>query len=160
MKDSETAQTPPPLAGGGRGEGAKRETLLSHARALRRDATPAERLLWQALRNHAVHGLKFRRQVPLGPYIADFYCSSVRLVIEVDSVSHIDPPGDAVRDAWMAEYGIRVVRIANRDVFRNLDGVLIAIGELARMPPPPNPLPQGEGGSPTPSYPSTIYLHV
>jgi hypothetical protein len=65
--------SPPPLAGGGRGEGAPGASLLSHARALRRDATPAERRLWQGLRRHQVGGLKFRRQVPLGPYIADFY---------------------------------------------------------------------------------------
>ena len=50
-----------------------------------------------------------------------------------------------MRDAWMAKHNIRVVRISNRDVLRNLEGLLIAIGELARTPPPPNPLPQGEG---------------
>jgi BirA family biotin operon repressor/biotin-[acetyl-CoA-carboxylase] ligase len=156
--------TPPPVGGGGGGVGAEHETLLSHARSLRRATTPAERLLWQWLRNRAIHGLKFRRQVPLGPYIADFYCPSARLDIEVDGASHIDAPGDAVRDAWMAEQGIGVMRIANRDVFSNLEGVLIAIGEIARMPPPPNPLPQGEGGSEIetqPSHPpSPIYLHV
>jgi very-short-patch-repair endonuclease len=145
--------TPPPLAGGGRGEG----SLLSRARALRRDATPAERLLWQGLRNRAIGGLKFRRQVPLGPYIADFYCASAKMVIEVDGVSHIDPRSDAVRDARMAEHGIRVVRVANRDVLANLEGTLIAIREIAATSPPPNPLPQGEGGS---SYGEAIYLHV
>jgi very-short-patch-repair endonuclease len=156
---------PPPLAGGGRGEGASRATLLSPARALRRDATPAERRLWQGLRRHQVGGLKFRRQVPLGPYIADFYCASARLVIEVDGISHIDPHTDAIRDAWMAQHGIRVVRVANRDVLANLEGTLIAIGEIAVKPPPPAPLPQGEGesassSSSASSYPAVIHLHV
>ena len=140
--------TPPPLAGGGWGEGAP-PAILERARALRRDATPAERLLWQKLRNRAVEGLKFRRQVPLGRYIADFYCASARLVVEVDGVPHIDAPGDQVRDAWMAGQGIRVVRVANRDVLSNLDGVVIAIAQIAAATPPPNPLPQGEGGSGT-----------
>ncbi len=157
--------TPPPLAGGGRGEGAG--TPLSHARALRRDATPAERLLWQGLRNRAVGGLKFRRQVPLGPYVADFYCASAKLVVEVDGISHMDSGSDVIRDQWMARQGIHVVRVANRDVLANLEGMLIAIGEIAARPPPPNPLPQGEGGSsssssasPSSSSTAAIYLHV
>jgi very-short-patch-repair endonuclease len=170
--------TPPPLAGGWWGEGANRNTsLLAHARALRHASTPAERRLWQGRRKHQIGGLKFRRQIPLGRYIADFCCPSARVVVEADGVSHIDAPGDAVRDAWMSKHNIRVARISNRDVLRNLDGMLIAIGELARMSPPPNPLPQGEGESPntsnstkTPSTSdtphsgtsttSTIFLHV
>jgi very-short-patch-repair endonuclease len=130
---------------------------------LRRDATPAERLLWQGLRNRGIGGLKFRRQVPLGPFIADFYCASAKLVIEVDGISHIDPRRDAVRDQWLAEHGIRVVRVANRDVLGNLEGTLIAIGEIAAAPPPPDPLPQGEGGSsssPSASCCTVIHLHV
>jgi very-short-patch-repair endonuclease len=154
--------SPPPLAGGGRGEGAV--TLLSHARALRRDATPAERKLWHGLRRHQVGGLKFRRQVPLGPYIADFYCASAKLVIEVDGISHIDSHSDTMRDAWMARHGIRVVRVANRDVLANLEGTLLAIGEIALKPPPPAPLPQGEGESSasasSSSHRAVIHLHV
>ena len=162
MNESEQRQSaPPPLAGGGRGEGAAGSSLLSHARALRRDATPAERKLWQGLRRHQVVGLKFRRQVPLGPYIADFYCASAKLVIEVDGISHIDSLTDAIRDAWMARHRIRVVRVANRDVLANLEGTLIAINEIAATPPPPAPLPQGEGeSSSAPSSPTVIHLHV
>jgi very-short-patch-repair endonuclease len=136
--------------------------LLEHARAMGRNAIPAEHRLWQGLRKHQIGGRKFRRQVPLGPYIADFYGPSARLVIEVDGVSHIDAPGDAVRDAWMARHGVRVLRISNRDVLRNPEGMLTAIGELARTAPPPSPLPQGEGencrasGAST----STMFLHV
>ena len=151
---------PPPLAGGGWGEGAAGSSLLTHARAMRRDATSAERRLWHGLRNHRVSGLKFRRQVPLGPYIADFYCPSAKLVIEVDGVSHIDAPADAVRDDWMAKCGLRVMRFSNREVLGNLQGVLIAIAEIAAAPPPPNPLPQGEGESSASDPATTIYLDV
>jgi BirA family biotin operon repressor/biotin-[acetyl-CoA-carboxylase] ligase len=138
--------TPPPLARGGQGEGAERTSLLMRARVMRRTATPAERKLWQVRRGHRLGGLKFRRQIPLGPYIADFYCASARLVIEVDGVSHFDAPGDAGRDAWMAKHGIRIHRVSNRDVLSNVAGIPIEIGQLA-APPPPTPLPQGEGES-------------
>jgi BirA family biotin operon repressor/biotin-[acetyl-CoA-carboxylase] ligase len=119
-------------------------SLLDHARALRRAATPAERKLWQGLRNYYLGGMKFRRQVPLGPYIADFYCAMERLVVEVDGVSHIDAPADVVRDDWMRARGYRVLRVSNNDVFSNLEGALIEIRQ-AVLTPPPDPLPQGEG---------------
>jgi BirA family biotin operon repressor/biotin-[acetyl-CoA-carboxylase] ligase len=112
---------------------------------MRHAPTPAEHKLWQALRKHQTGGLKFRRQVPLGPFIADFYCAAGRLVVEVDGVSHIDSGTDARRDAWMNSQGIEVLRVSNRDVLRNLDGVLLAIQQSACVTPPPNPLPQGEG---------------
>jgi very-short-patch-repair endonuclease len=111
---------------------------------MRRDPTRAERRLWHGLRKHQLAGLKFRRQMPLDPYIVDFYCASARLVVEVDGVSHIDAPGDAIRDAWIIDQGIRVFRVTNFDVVSNLEGVLIAIQQAASTPPP-NPLPQGEG---------------
>jgi BirA family transcriptional regulator, biotin operon repressor / biotin---[acetyl-CoA-carboxylase] ligase len=112
---------------------------------MRRTATPAERRLWQALRKHQLGGLKFRRQMPLGPFIADFYCPAARLVVEVDGISHIDAPNDAIRNTWMKEQGIRVFRVSNFDVLSNLEGVLIAIQQAVQPTPPPNPLPQGEG---------------
>ena len=96
----ESNQPPPPLAGEGWGEGAppNPQSQLSHAREMRHDPTRPERKLWQALRKHQAHGLKFRRQVPLGPYIADFYCAAAKLVIELDGISHLDAQRDAVRD--------------------------------------------------------------
>jgi len=112
-----------------------------------RAATPAERRLWYGLRKHGLGGLKFRRQVPLGPYIADFYCPQARLVVEADGVSHIDSPNDAARDAWMRKKGIRVFRVTNFDVLSNLEGVLIAIGEMARGPLPLTPSRKGRGDS-------------
>ncbi len=85
--------------------------------------------------------------MPLGPFIADFYCPAARLVVEVDGISHIDSPTDAMCDAWMMKQGIRVFRISNLDVLSNLEGVLLAFNAAAHLTPPPNPLPQGEGES-------------
>jgi BirA family biotin operon repressor/biotin-[acetyl-CoA-carboxylase] ligase len=114
---------------------------------MRHDPTRAERMLWQKLRNHQLAGLKFRRQMPLGPYIVDFYCASANLVVELDGISHIDSITDEARDAWLQERGIQVLRFTNYEIFSNLEGVLIAIQQAAHSTPPPNPLPQGEGES-------------
>jgi len=122
--------------------------MRNRARALRHDATPAERKLWVALHNQQVEGLKFRRQFPLGPYLADFFCISAQLVIELEGASHIDSAeADARRGAWMRARGIRVLRFSNADVLANLEGVITAIREFVRTTPPPAPLPQGEGES-------------
>ena len=83
--------------------------------------------------------------MPRGPLIADFYCPAARLVVEVDGISHIDSPTDAIRDVWMTEQGIRVFRISNFDVLSNLEGVLVAIRQATQPTPPPALLPQGEG---------------
>jgi len=112
---------------------------------MRQAPTPAEHKLWQALRKRQTGGMKFRRQVPLGPFIADFYCSAARLVVEVDGISHIDSRTDARRDAWMKSQGIDLFRISNHDVPSNLEGVVVAIQRRAASTPPPNPLPQVEG---------------
>ncbi len=84
--------------------------------------------------------------MPLGPFIADFYCSASRLVVELDGISHIDSQRDAARDAWMEEQGIRVVRFSNHEVLSNVEGVCLAIEQVASSTPPPGPLPQGDGG--------------
>jgi len=135
---------PPPPAGGGRGEGSSAPSILDNARGMRRVPTPAEQKLWQALRKKQAGGMKFRRQMPLGPFIADFYCSTAPLVVEVDGISHIDSQTDARRDAWIQSQGIDVFRISNHDVLSNLEGVVVAIQQHAAPTPPPNPLPQVE----------------
>ena len=106
-----------------------RQTAMSTSRArrLRRDMTPAERILWHALRNRAFLNLKFRRQTPIGPYIADFFCAELRLVVEVDG-----GPRDARRDAWMAAEGFRTLRLWSGDVLTNLPGVLERLDEATR----------------------------
>jgi len=142
---------PSPLVGEGRGGGADRtESLRDHARALRGQPTPAERALWQAMRDDALGGIKFRRQQPIGRYIVDFYCSPAKLVVEVDGATHAVSVADAARDAWLLTQGIRVLRFWNNEVMGNLAGVLETI--LAAASPHPNPPPQGgrEVSAPSP----------
>jgi len=93
------------------------------ARSLRKAMTPAERVLWHALRGRRFMGLKIRRQVPLGPYIADFYCAEHRLIIEADGGGH-GGPRDLARDQWLAGHGFRVLRLWNSDIRANLSGCL------------------------------------
>ena len=99
----------------------------TRARSLRHAATPAERHLWTALRASAL-GAKFSRQMPLGPYFADFLCRDLKLVIELDGMSHeTRADHDRARDAWMAAQGYRVLRFVNADVVGNVEGVAIVI---------------------------------
>jgi very-short-patch-repair endonuclease len=161
-------RSPPPLEGGGWGEGcvqppSPQVSLLPYARRMRHAPTPAERKLWQALRKRQASGFKFRRQMPLGPFIADFYCAASQLVVELDGISHIDSQTDAERDAWMQERGIRVVRYSNHEVLSNCEGVCLAIEQFATSTPPPGPLPHGEGETLLPnSLPnaSSLSLHA
>ena len=97
------------------------------ARALRRNATPAERVLWTQLRLLKERGFHFRRQAPIGRYIADFAEFKTRLVVEVDGSQHIDSAHDAARDACLAAQGFRVLRFWNGDVLENLSGVTESI---------------------------------
>ena len=98
----------------------------SHARALRWAMTPAERTLWHHLRDRRLCGLKFRRQAPLGPYIADFYCAERRLIVEADGFGH-GGRNDAVRDAWFARRGIRTLRLWNTDIRPDPEPALRAV---------------------------------
>jgi very-short-patch-repair endonuclease len=106
--------------------------LTARARELRKDQTPAEEALWQLLRNRRLLRLKFRRQVPLGPYIADFYCPRYQLVVELDGPSH-DEPQQAAHDEDRALYlkalGVTILRFPNQRVFEEPDAVLGEIHE-------------------------------
>ena len=98
--------------------------LKPHARTLRRDPTPAERKLWYELLSALPQ--KFTRQKPLGPYIADFYCSRHKLVIELDGDSHYVGNAKAYderRSARLEASGIRVLRFTNADVMQNFEAV-------------------------------------
>ncbi|WP_083522881.1 endonuclease domain-containing protein [Sterolibacterium denitrificans] len=123
------------------------------ARKLRQEMTDAERLLWRHLRAHRLAGEKFRRQQPLGPYIADFVHFGARLVIEVDGGQHNGSGHDRRRDAWLDAQGFKVLRFWNDDVLLRTEAVLAVIwGELS--PSPPAPLPSRErGASATPPSP-------
>ena len=113
---------------------------VANARRLRKEMTPPEVTLWFALRSGRLEGFKFRRQHPIGPYVLDFFCSSARLDVEIDSYHHCingRPARDAERDRWLLGQGIRTLRIPAHDVMSSVDGVLEAIrGHLDHLPPP------------------------
>jgi very-short-patch-repair endonuclease len=95
------------------------------ARELRQEMTTAEKVLWFRLRNRQLGGFKFRRQHPIGPYIADFYCAEHRLVVEVDGKIHIgQEEADEQRSQRMAEYGYRVLRVSNQQIENDLESVM------------------------------------
>jgi len=99
----------------------------ARARSLRREATPAERALWVFLARSQL-GAKFSRQMPVGPWFADFLCRELALVVELDGHSHdVAPERDERRDAWMAAHGFAVLRFTNADVVGNVEGVVTAI---------------------------------
>lgn len=99
---------------------------------LRRPLSPPEAVLWSHLRDRRLAGFKFRRQHPLGVYIADFYCAEVRLVVEIDGASHAARvEHDRHRDAWMREQGLHVLRVSASAVAKDCDGVLKTIRAAA-----------------------------
>ena len=98
---------------------------IDFARALRRNMTDAERKLWRLLRGRRFEDCKFRWQLPLGPYIADFICPEGRLVIEIDGRPHSRRSvNDAARTAWLKARGYRVVRFWNSQVMNDIETVL------------------------------------
>lgn len=99
------------------------------ARKLRRSMTDAERKLWSLLRNRRLTGYKFRRQVPIGPYVADFLSFGARLIVEADGSQHASAAQDTERDAWLASQNFRILRFWNSDIFANPEGVLTHIIE-------------------------------
>ena len=106
----------------------KNETVL-RARALRRDMTLPEGMLWQVLRGRP-KGLKFRRQHPIGRCIVDFYCPAAKLVVEIDGFVHEmgqNPTRDMRRDAWLKSQGLTVLRLGASDVIGDLNSVVTAI---------------------------------
>ena len=149
------SELPLPLAGEGWGGGvaasevsmAEQESptwkvpskLRSNARALRKNSTDAERLLWSELRDHRLNGAGFRRQVPIEYFVADFVCHAARLVIELDGGQHFSnraEQADARRSALIEAKGFQVLRFSNHDVMKNRTGVLetIATAVAERAP--------------------------
>jgi len=118
--------------------------LTPVARKLRQNSTPAEKLLWNRLRAKQLGGLRFRRQQPIGPFVADFFCPIARLVIELDGLSHENKTQkDRERQTFIEAQGICVLRILNEDVHKNMAGVLETIAHLCQDTddPAPNHLP-------------------
>ena len=112
--------------------------LQLRARELRRAVTPGERRLWQYLRSGQFAGYGFRRQHPVGPFIVDFFCPAVKLVIEVDGDSHAEQAEyDAERTRWLGEQKrYRVIRSTNEEVQHNIEAVVETIGAAVKAPPP------------------------
>jgi very-short-patch-repair endonuclease len=105
-----------------------RKTVI-RARKLRRQMTLPEVLLWKVQRA-APDGFKFRRQHPVGPYVVDFYCPSVRLAVEVDGAAHDmgdNPARDENRDAWLEKQGIRSLRIPAREVLADVEAAMMFV---------------------------------
>jgi very-short-patch-repair endonuclease len=100
------------------------------ARRLRLTPTDAETRLWSRLRKKQLDGFGFRRQHPLGPYVADFVCAEARLIVEVDGGQHAEE--DDTRTRWLEGRGYRVIRFWNSDVLANTEGVLLAILDALR----------------------------
>ena len=111
-----------------------RRRLKRSARALRRDPTPAERRLWYDFLRDLP--MRFTRQKPLGNYIADFYCASHVLIVEVDGDSHFSARGepyDRQRTAALEAQGLRVVRFTNQEVMQNFEAVCQRIRDALEM---------------------------
>nr|WP_295380592.1 DUF559 domain-containing protein [Pseudoxanthomonas sp.] len=108
------------------------------ARELRKDMTPAERRLWTILQGRQLEGYRFRRQCPVGPYIADFACLEANLLLEVDGGQHMDAVVDVRRDTFLRREGFHVLRFWNNEVMTNLEGVrALIVSRLADSHPCP-----------------------
>lgn len=115
------------------------------AKSLRNNSTNAERRLWRHLSKRQLNGLKFSRQMPVGPYVCDFLCRELKLIVEVDGGQHCDNPKDERRAAYLQSEGYRVIRFWNNDVLENLEGVLTMIANALGDHPPPPPSRMREG---------------
>ena len=105
-------------------------TMQARARELRREMTPAEKLLWQEVRAKKL-GVRFRRQQIIQGFIVDFYCHKAALVVEVDGDIHdLQQEEDARREKALRELGLRIVRFKNDEVVRNVSAVMGKIREL------------------------------
>jgi very-short-patch-repair endonuclease len=110
-------------------------SLIERRRELRRDSTLAERLLWSSLRARRLDGKKFRRQHSIGPYIADFYCPECRVIVELDCEVHkgeVAAEYDDKRSTYLAQFGIKVIRLENNEVLQNRELALESIRAVLR----------------------------
>jgi very-short-patch-repair endonuclease len=119
---------------------------VATARNLRQQQTDAERKLWFRLRDRRLHGMKFRRQVPVDRYVVDFCCEAAHLIVELDGGQHVKRNAeDAKRTETLESEGYLVLRLWNHDVLQNIEGVLESIIDtLSPRSPHPDPLPNGE----------------
>ncbi len=103
---------------------------VGSARALRRNETVAEKRLWEQLRNRTLEGFKFSRQIPIGPFIVDFVCRELRLIVEVDGATHStdeEISRDEHRSAFLRSEGYNLIRFQNDEILNGMDEVLTLI---------------------------------
>ena len=121
--------------------------MKSLARKLRKQSTDAERMLWKYLRAHRMAGYKFKRQVVIDPYIVDFVCIEVRLIVEADGGQHLEQVNDDVkRSVFLESLGYKVVRFWNHEILCDIHSVLEQIHSCLIEIPSPQPSPGGRGG--------------
>ena len=110
--------------------------VKERVRELRKEATPAECILWEQLRGNRLAGFKFRRQHAIGTFIVDFYCREAKLVIEVDGEIH-DQESMVMRDTEREEFirnqGLRIIRFTNYQIENNLRGVMLQISDVLKL---------------------------
>jgi very-short-patch-repair endonuclease len=97
------------------------------AKKLRANTTPHERILWRALKELPIEGTHFRRQAPIGPYVVDFFCPAMRLIVELDGGHHNEDATaerDRERQTWLEREGYRVLRFWNSEIARELNAVM------------------------------------
>lgn len=105
------------------------------ARKLRQTSTPTEQILWKHLRGAQMNGYKFRRQYPIGPFVLDFYCAAIQLVIEIDGDVHAlrsQIKHDQNREQYLKDKGLTIFHVTTHEIIENLDGVLKQIYTLTR----------------------------
>lgn len=127
------------------------DRALSFARSLRKNMTPAEKLLWRKLRAGRCADFKFRRQVPIGSYIVDFACITAKLIIEIDGNSHYRAGAqerDRKREGVLQDLGFTFMRFGERECLESIDSIVERI-KLFLETPLPDPLPLGEGKTAT-----------
>jgi very-short-patch-repair endonuclease len=114
------------------------KTNLVHARSMRHAPVSPEKKFWSRVRDRRLGGHKFKRQVLIGSYIADFVCIERKLIVELDGGQHADRKAyDEKRDAFLTDKGFRVIRVWNIDLTENIDGVMeMVLGELECSPSP------------------------
>jgi very-short-patch-repair endonuclease len=146
-------QVPPFAKGGQGGFGLVKQydhRLKGPSRKLRQQMTDAERLLWSRLRAKQIWGIQFNRQKPVGPYVVDFYAAAAQLVIEVDGSQHLegeDAKRDAIRDIFLQEQGVMVLRFDNRQVLTETAAVLEEIFRVCQQRANPPCPPFAKGGT-------------
>lgn len=118
---------------------------IPFARTLRKRQTTVEKLLWKKLRNRQLCHFKFRRQVPIGPFIVDFFCYEANLIIELDGGIHaLHINHDKKREEYLQKEGYRILRFENHKIVEDIHSVIETIVELLNSTPHLFPLPQGE----------------